>query len=54
MNKLKTKEKKSLEGNLKYVIRYTYMQKKLLRSKNVMTYKTWIGIFCKHLLTTPP
>jgi hypothetical protein len=29
MNKLKTKEKQSLEGNLKYVIPYTYMQKSL-------------------------
>jgi len=28
MNKLKTKEKKSLEGSLKYVTPYTYIKKK--------------------------
>jgi hypothetical protein len=54
MNKLKTKEKKSLEGRLKYVIPFTYIQKKLLRSENAMSCRTWIGIFYKPLLATPP
>jgi hypothetical protein len=30
MNKLNTEEKQSLEGNLKYVVPYTYIQKKIL------------------------
>jgi hypothetical protein len=54
MNKLKIEEKKSLERNMKYVIPYTYIQKKLLMSENAMSCVTWINIFCKPLLTTPP
>jgi hypothetical protein len=55
MNKLKTEEKKSLEGNLKYVIPYTYiLTSKHLRLENAMSYRTWINTFCKLLLTTPP
>ncbi len=30
LNKLKTKKKKSFEGSLKYVILYTYIQKKFM------------------------
>jgi hypothetical protein len=54
MNKLKTKEKKSIEGSLKYVIPYMYIKKKLMRLENAMSYGTWINIFCKSLLATPP
>jgi hypothetical protein len=54
MNKLKTNEKKSFEGGLKCVITYTYIQKNLLRSKNAMSYETWIGISYKFLLAAPP
>jgi hypothetical protein len=49
---VKTKEKKSFEGSLKYFIPYTYIQKKLLMSKNAMSCGTWIGIYCKLLLAT--
>jgi hypothetical protein len=40
MNKLKIEEKQSLERSLKYVIPYTYIQKKLLRSGNAMFCET--------------
>jgi hypothetical protein len=54
MNKLKTKEKQSLEESLKYVILYTYIQKNLLRLGKAMFYGTWIDIFCKPILVAPP
>jgi hypothetical protein len=52
MNKLNTKENKSFKRSLKYVIPYTYIQKKLMRSKNTMFYETQTGIFCKLMLIT--
>jgi hypothetical protein len=40
MNKLKKKENKNLKRSLKYVIPYTYIQKKLMRSENTMFCET--------------
>jgi hypothetical protein len=54
MNKLKTKEKQSLEGSLKHVILYIYIQKKLIRSGKTMYCETWIDISCKPLLVVLP
>jgi hypothetical protein len=54
INKLKIEEKKSLEGSLKFIIPYTYIQKKPMRSGNAMSYETWIGISYKPLLATLP
>jgi hypothetical protein len=54
MNKLKIEEKKSLEGSMERVIPYTYIEKKLMRSENAMSYETWIGISHKLPLAIPP
>lgn len=54
MKKLNIEENQSLEKRLKHVISYTYIQKKLMRSRNVMSCETWTNIFYKHMLTSPP